>query len=310
MIEPVKPPRLRPGQHIRVVAPAGRVDGVKLRHAVEEIRGLGYTVSLGPHVETGFGYWAAGDAERAHDLNQAIRDPEVDAVFFARGGYGAMRILDDLEWSWWRRRPKILLGYSDCTALLASLYRHEGGIGFHGPVVESGDWSGANGQRALRLLNGESGRLHQDPLISVNGVMSPTGGTTGTLMGGNLSLVAALLATGHSWPFNIEHPVVLYLEDVGEAPYRLDRLLVQCRLAGVFERVSAVIFGEAWQCDAASERPGFSADEVIASELSRLKVPAFVGLPAGHGPHKETLPMGARVRLQDHWLELLEPAVI
>lgn len=306
MTEPVRPPRLRPGQHIRVVAPAGRVNGAKLRQSVEEIRGLGYTVSLGPHTEAGFGYWAAGDGERAHDLNQALGDPSVDAIFFARGGYGAMRILDLVDWERWRRRPKILLGYSDCTALFSSLYRHVGGVGFHGPVVESGDWAGDNGARAFRVLTGAVGRLHREPMISVTGLNNEV---VGTLMGGNLSLVAALLATRHAWPFQPSTPTILYLEEVGEAPYRLDRLLVHCRMAGVWDGVSAVIFGEAWGCTRPSPGSGFSAEEVIAAELSRLAIPTFVGLPAGHGPTKETLPMGARVRIRDRWLELLEPAV-
>jgi muramoyltetrapeptide carboxypeptidase len=300
-----RPPRLSPGGQIRVVAPAGRVQRERLLASTAWFRARGYRVSWGRHLGRGYGYFDASDGERAADFNEALHDPDVDAIFAARGGYGSMRILPLIDWAYWARHPRIFLGYSDCTAILAGLLRYGRQVGFHGPVMESTGWAGPNADWCLRWLSGDAGWLHPMPMTLVNGRAGD--GLTGHLIGGNLTLVAALLGTPWAWP--IGPNAILYLEEVSEAPYRVDRLLSQLALAGVLDRVGAVIFGQAWQCTGPADRPGFTVDQVIAEHLSRLKVPAYVHVPSGHGPFQVTLPMGAAVLLEKGRLRLTEPAV-
>jgi muramoyltetrapeptide carboxypeptidase len=289
----VWPPGLREGGHIRVVAPAGRL-GEGLEASAQWFRRLGYQVSFGTHISAGHGYLSAQDAARADDLNQAIQDPAVDAILAARGGYGSMRILPAINWASWRHRPRLFLGFSDCTAILAALVERAGLVALHGPMfLDTAGWTGDSGIWALKALRREGGPLHPDPMTSIGRVDGE--GIEGRLIGGNLSLVAALLGTPWSWKFSGS---LLYLEEVGEAPYRVDRLLMQLRLAGVFDQVRAVIFGEAWGCEGPPGRAGFSVETVIAEALGNLAIPAWVGLPAGHGPFKVTLPMGAVVRIE------------
>ena len=301
--DPVRPPQLRRGDRIRVVAPASAVDARAVERGAQDLRAAGYDVVIGRRVMGRFDYFSASDGERAADFNDAIYDPDARVILAARGGYGATRILPWIDWDAWRRHPRAFLGYSDCTAILAGLAR-AGLVGFHGPVLESGGWAEASGAWCLPWLEGAVGPLHPDPLVQLSGVSGE--GFSGILAGGNLTLLSHLVGTRWEWPWDMH--TLLVLEEVGEAPYRIDRMLTGLEAAGVWERVGAVVVGRLSRCDAADGR-GPTAEDVVVERLSRLRIPVYSALPSGHGGFQVTLPMGARVVLRHGRLWLPEPAV-
>ncbi len=301
-----QPRRLAPGSHIRVVAPAGRVDRDRLNLGIETLRQRGFTVSLGHHVWDRAGYLAGSDADRAADLEEALVDETVDAVILARGGWGSLRTLTCLHRERIADAPaKIVLGYSDITALHAYLSQLDW-VSFHGPLAES-DWRDQNGERALHVLSGGTGYLGDDPLEHLVDCGGWPEGAPATLIGGNLSVLTALLATPFLPP--LERGRVLYLEEVQEAPYRIDRMMTQLRLAGVLSRVRAVVFGEATRCAADPDVEGYTARDVVLTQCAAAGVDLYWGLAAGHGPTKWTLPLGWPVVLDGGRVRLRQPAV-
>ncbi|MCL6580401.1 MAG: LD-carboxypeptidase [Firmicutes bacterium] len=327
---PVKPPVLRPGDRVAVVAPAGPATPDVLAAGLKVLESLGLRVTLGRHVEARNGYLAGPDEARAEDLARALGDPDVRGVFFARGGYGSMRILPLVDLSVLKRDPKVIVGSSDVTALHLAVQRAAGLVTFHGPNVES------LGRGVTRftldcLARAVMTAAPLDVLPLPEGwpppkVLSP-GRATGVLAGGNLSLVAALLGT----PYEPDtRGRVLVLEDVGERPYRVDRLLTQLRLAGKLDRTAAVALGEFVDCRDPEESgaPGRArpetglgpemslgsetgpaslpgelpptVDGVLADRLAGLGVPVISGLPCGHGLQKWTLPLGVTATLDGY----------
>jgi muramoyltetrapeptide carboxypeptidase len=213
-----------------------------------------------------------------------------------------MRMLPYVDWVQWQRVRTAFCGYSDCTAILAAL-AGIGVAGFHGPVLESSGWD--EGMRHLQWPAGAIGPLHADPLVHLGG--PPADGWTGVLAGGNLTLVTALLGT--PWAFPLDADTFLVLEDVGEAPYRIDRMLTQLKEAGVWRRVGGVVVGQLTRCDGPAGAPGPTAAEVVAERLAGAGIPVYAGLPVGHGPSPVTVPLGVPVVLRDRRLWLEEPAV-
>jgi len=293
----VKPCVLRPGDRVAVVAPAGPVTPDVLATGLKVLESLGLRVTLGRHVEARNGYLAGPDEARAEDLAWALGDPDLRGVFFARGGYGSMRVLPLVDLSVLKRDPKVIVGSSDVTALHLAIERTAGVISFHGPNVES------LGHGVTRftldcLARAVMTAAPLDVLPLPEGwpppkVLSP-GRATGVLAGGNLSLVAALLGT----PYEPDtRGRVLVLEDVGERPYRVDRLLTQLRLAGKLDRAAAVALGEFVECRDPEET---TVDGVLADRLAGLGVPVISGLPCGHGLQKWTLPLGVTATLDGY----------
>lgn len=305
MIEANRPPRLVAGAHIRVVAPAGRVTKDRLELGIHTLRKRGYQVTLGEHIWDQDGYLAGCDQARAHDLEEALCDDAVDAVFLARGGWGTMRALALLSTTRISQaRPKIVLGYSDITALHAYL-NARGWVTFHGPVVEM-DWDSKNGSTALAVVSGETGALGDAPMEHLVQTGSWRDGSMHRLVGGNLSVFCSMIGT------SLLSPVagrVLFLEEVQEAPYRIDRMMTQLRLAGVLQSVNAVIFGEATRCVNNPEIENYSARDVVIAQCQAAAVDLFWGLPAGHGPEKLTIPLEYPLAIRQRRLFLTEPAV-
>lgn len=296
--DPIRPSRLGPGGRIRLVAPAARVDAKRVRLGQASLEALGFQVSLAPHLYAGTAYLAGSDQERADDLEAALTDPDVDGVFLARGGWGTLRALEYVH----RQRvaearPKVVLGYSDITALHAYL-NQLGWVTFHGPVAEM-DWREPNGRDALRLVGGASGRLGDGPMEQLYAGECDPREPTAPLCGGNLAVLTALVGTPFFPPVE---GAVLYLEEVGEAPYRIDRMLTQMRLAGVLAKVRAVIFGEATRCTANPDPEGYTAKDVVLHHCREAHRTLWWGIAAGHGPRKVTLPLGWPVTIRDGWL--------
>ena len=304
----IRPPALTPGARIALLAPAGPLAPGAVERAVARVREWGFEPVEGRFVHGRHGYLAAPDELRAADFNAALRDDSIDAIWCLRGGYGTMRILDALDWDALARRPKAVIGFSDNTALHLAIQRL-GIVSFHGPhpaTVELNPFSRAG--LARQLQSAEAAGVLPFPEGEECAEAVTPGAAEGRLVGGNLSLVAATLAT----PYAIDaEGAILFLEEVAEPAYRVDRLLSQLRLSGVLRSVAGIAVG------AFTESPDLEADdvplaeEVLRDRLGDLGVPVALGFPFGHVEDNWTLPLGVRARLDAGagTLELLEPAV-
>lgn len=312
-----KPARLRKGQTIGIVAPASNVDeNEETRFAIDVMRSFGFRVKLGEHIFSRTQYLAGTDRERADDVNRMFSDNGVDAIFCLRGGYGTPRILPFLDYDVIRRNPKILLGYSDITALLLAIHKMTGLIGYHGPIARQNfsDYTLSEFKRVL--FNPKSKTVIGSPppfearegyVDDENRITKFTGGTArGKLVGGNLSLLTALLGTPYEPDFKNR---ILFLEDVGESAYSIDRMLTQLWLAGRLQQVAGIAFGKF--TDAESSGNSYSIEEVIQMRCEPLGVPTVRGLMFGHVEDQTVVPIGIKAELDADTgtLTLLEPAV-
>jgi muramoyltetrapeptide carboxypeptidase len=275
--------------------------------AVDRVRAWGWEPRLGRHARGRRGYLSGTDEERAGDFNAALHDPEVDAIWCLRGGYGTMRVLPEIDWEALAARPRPVVGFSDNTALHLAIQRH-GIVSFHAPHPAAADFPAFSADLLRRALTmPEPAGLLPFPAGSAGRAETLRGGVAeGALVGGNLSLLTATLATAVSPRTD---GAILFVEEVGEAAYRVDRLLTQLRLAGVLERVAGVAVGAFTGADDAADAPSIA--EVLEDRLGDLGVPVATGFPFGHGADNWTLPLGVRARLDADagTLTLLEPAV-
>lgn len=281
-----RPPPLHRGARVALVSPAGPLGEADLQRAEDNARALGWDPVVGAHALARCGYLAGSDEERLHDLNAALADDSIDGIWCLRGGYGAMRLLERLDYAALRRRPKVLLGYSDITALHAALSTRAGVITFHGPTARAvlTPFSRRSLERALR--GEESCGEAPDATALV------PGRARGRLAGGNLAVLCALCGT----PFApVLDGAIVVLEDVGEAVYRIDRMLVQLRLAGLLTRCAGLVFGQFTEIPsgAVDERTARSAlDELLREAAEQIGVPCMAGAPVGHTDDQWTLPLG------------------
>ena len=279
-------PALPPGSLIGLVAPAGPMDAERLARVPALYASYGYRCRLYPCCQPREGYLAGPDAARLADLHAALADPEVDAIHAIRGGYGCMRILDGVDAALLRANPKLLIGYSDLTALHA-LWARDGLPSLHAPMSDmllpgrEADQGALFATLQQGLRAGDVLAPERDP-----GGLRVPGRATGRLIGGNLSLVAALLGT--PWAWNAEG-AILFLEDVNEELYRVDRLLTQLRLAGVFDAVAGFVLG--------SFTAATSPQALLGEMLGALGKPVLGGWPTGHGTPNRPLPLGVQVEL-------------
>ena len=300
-MKPVLPPPLPPGGSIGIVAPSGPIRPAALESGLAYLRERGYRVVEGTHLRRRHGYLAGTDAERSADLNRAMADPSLDAIIFARGGNGCGRILEDLDFSPLRSRPKIFLGYSDLTAFYSALQRATGIAGFYGPMVLNFNRPGKEfREKALWSV------LERRPgwnrfRLSRRGVLRE-GSAGGRLVGGCLSLLVSLLGTR----FDLDtRGTILFWEEVDEEPYRIDRMLNHLRMAGKFRDLKGMVVGRLEGCRPRGKTAGLPLREILADHLRGTRFPVVLDFPAGHAPGKMTLPLGLPARL-DTRVGLLE----
>jgi muramoyltetrapeptide carboxypeptidase len=303
----IRPVALRPGAGIALVAPAGPVAPEAVDRAADRVRAWGWEPRLGRHARGRRGYLSGTDEERASDFNEALRDPGVDAIWCLRGGYGTMRVLEEIDWAALVARPRPVIGFSDNTALHLAIQRREI-VSFHAPHPAAADFPAFSADLLRRALTvPEPAGLLPFPAGSAGRAGTLRGGVAeGPLVGGNLSLLAATLATAVS---PRAEGAILFLEEVGEAPYRVDRLLTQLRLAGLLGRVAGVAVGAFTEAGDATGAP--SVTDVLEDRLGDLGIPVAAGFPFGHVADNWTLPLGVRARLDAGagTLTLLDPAV-
>jgi muramoyltetrapeptide carboxypeptidase len=312
-----KPPRLRPGDVVGLVAPAGFSDDLEeLEQIKGTIAGMGLVPKVGEHVLTRYGYLAGTDVQRAADLNAMYADKDVRAVFAVHGGWGSARILPHLDWKTIRANPKLLIGFSDVTALHLAFAAQAGFPTIHAPNAANGwqeqtwnsFWSLAFQGGTPLLLNPDPG---PDTLLQERWRTATIRGgkASGRLLGGNLSVLAALVGTPYLPDFS---GAILFIEDTGEAEYRIDRMLTQLGQAGILRRVAGVVFGQCTGCHIdVPDYSGFTLPQVLAQHLVPLGVPAFSGALIGHIANQFALPVGVRAEIDAGAgsIRILEPAV-
>ncbi|MBV2148799.1 LD-carboxypeptidase [Sphingobium sp. AS12] len=299
----VKPPRLRPGDTVGLIEPAGFTDdGFDLDLVRETMLAMGLKPKDAPHLAQRHGYLAGKDADRASDINAMYADPAVKAVFAVRGGWGCARLLPYLHFATIRANPKLLVGFSDITALHLAFAAKAGFTTIHGPNAAS-SW-GQLSWDAFRAVafEGETPTFANPPgmedrLVQRTGRIRTfrPGVARGRLLGGNLTVLAALMGTGWLPDFT---GAILFIEDIDEAPYRIDRMLTQLALGGVLGKLAGVVFGQCSGCTAAGPSyGGFTLSEVLQQHLEPLGVPAFQGALFGHVANQYSLPVGVRAEI-------------
>ena len=299
-----KPRRLQAGDLVGVVAPAtATYQQVELEIVRESLQALGLKVRVGEHVMNRYGSLAGADKDRASDINRFFADRDIRAVLPTRGGWGSARLLPHLDFDTIRRNPKIILGYSDITALLNSIHARTGLITFHGPNG-GGRWDGYSLDWTKRVLFGGEAVTFSNPkttndrnvLTQIdNRIRTITPGRArGRLLGGNLSVLTGILGSPYVPSFD---GAILFLEDVDEQPYRVDRMMTQLKIAGIFERVRGVIFGTCTDCNPSAGFASFTLEEILNDHIKPLGVPAWQGAMIGHGMPQWTLPVGLEVEI-------------
>lgn len=285
-----KPPVVRRGDRVGLIAPASPLDPGEIELGIAHMRALGLEPILGRFAHARYGYLAGTDRERADDFNRMIADDEIRAIVALRGGYGTMRILDHLDYDALRARPKVVMGFSDMTAVLNAITRRSGIITFHGPVAARDSSFGDATRSAIKRT-----WMSTRPVgtLRAAGAQRLTGGTArGHIAGGNLTLVASLLGT----PYAIASAgSLLLLEETQEEPYRIDRMLTQLRLANVFHDAHGVVVGECTHCEAADN--SLSLEQVMHDRIGSVGRPSFMGAPVGHIDKQWVLPIGLEATL-------------
>lgn len=309
---PIKPAPLQPGDTIAFIAPAGELNQERMTLAKQRLEEMGFVIKQRDDLFRQWGYLAGSDEQRAAEIMDAFTDPDVDAIFPGTGGYGTTRILDKLDYKTIRRNPKILIGFSDVTALHLAINRKAGLVTFHSPNPQYGlgsednftEFSGQYFWRALMKSSYYDADGNKRPAgwsYEINGdVPQPKviakGKARGRLIGGNFSLVAATMGT----PYEIQtRGRILFLEDVSEAPYRIDRYLSTLRLAGKLDHVHGVILGKFTRTQKEGDDPSpFSVEQVFEQYFADADYPVIYDFPAGHFAQNATLPIGALVELE------------
>ena len=300
----ILPAPVYPGDIIGLVAPAGSiVNQNNLEKGIQFLKDAGYKVKFHRDFRNTDGYLAGPDNERTDEFNSLWSDPEVKAIIAARGGYGSLRMLDDLDLEQIRLNPKIFIGFSDLTVLLTAILKNTGLLTFHGPVVTTLDSIDEHSKKSfLDTLAGNFVKYIKPDRLTI---VRP-GNAEGMLLGGNLTTLAHLLATPYelSW-----QGAILFIEDIGESPYRLDRLLTHLSKAQKLDDLSGLILGTFTEDDR-TESPDL--EKCICDRILELignkNIPIWADFPVGHGSRNLTMPLGARVKMdsENSTLKLLD----
>lgn len=289
----VRPPALRPGDRVRVVAPAG-VPDTRLARGIQILQSFGLVVETGTHLYDKFGYLAGTDDDRLADLNAAFRDPGVRGVFAARGGYGTQRIIDRLDLAAVRRDPRVFVGFSDLTVLSGRLWTAARQVSFYGPMV---NWTDSR-TGPVEIESLRRAIMTTDPIVLTSDPAEPSaavtvpGTATGTLLGGNLTMIQASLGTDDLPDLR---GAILLFEDTDEGPYSYDRMLTHLTRSGALRRIAGVAVGQFTNAPVTAGQ--WTAAQAVQDRLGGLGVPVLGGLRIGHGNGQLTVPLGTRATI-------------
>jgi muramoyltetrapeptide carboxypeptidase len=303
----IHPPSLQIGDTVAIVAPAGPIeqhDG--LERGITALEKMGFRVKYEERIFQSSRYLAGDDAARAEELMFAFEDPSVRAIVGLRGGYGCSRLIHLLMEKRLRHHPKIFMGFSDLTTLHLFFRRRFGWITIHGPMATSPALGSISVDQENHLLSLWTDPDYRPVLSFAQLETWAPGKAEGTLIGGCLSLIVASIGT----PYEIRtEGKILFLEDQGEPPYRLDRMLTHLHLAGKLQSVAGILLGTFHDCE--PTQGNYSAEDILREILNRLRVPIIANFPAGHGADNWAIPLGAKVRIDSdsRSVEFLDPAV-
>jgi muramoyltetrapeptide carboxypeptidase len=308
-LKKIKPVRLKKGDTIALIAPAGAVfNKTHIEKIEKRLTSLGFKTKRGKTLFLQEGYLAGDDTLRAKELNGFFKDPSVNAILAMRGGWGCARILDMIDYELIKKNPKIIMGYSDITALLIAITTKTGLITFHGPMGYS-SWKQFSTQQVLNVLvEGKPYKLF-NPENYLEGLVTLSAGkSSGELIGGNLTVITSLIGTKYEPDWSNK---ILFLEETSEEPYRIDRMLWQLKLAGVYNKINGCVLGAFNKCDPEEPQKSFSLNQVLNQHFKHQKFPVYKGAAFGHIVPKFTLPIGAKVKINanDFYIELMEKSV-
>lgn len=297
---PLKPPALKPGDIVGVVAPAAAVERESLERGLELLHSIGLRARVSDRVFSRDGILAGSDRRRAEDLQAFFADPDIRAIFAARAGYGSGRLLPLLDFGAIALTPKPFIGFSDATFLLNNLLDRSGMVTIHGPMIaldfEVQDRHRRSFEHLRKLLTGELAGFEME----ARSVIHPGAGE-GELMGGCLSIIAAMAGTPYAPNFDGK---ILFLEDVGEKAYRIDRMLVQLRQSGALSRCAGIVFGAIIGARGDEPEAGLIS-RFVAEQTEKLEIPVLFGIEAGHGTANLSLPFGVRARIDSSTRRLI-----
>ncbi len=316
----VKPNRLHLGDTIGLIAPGWLITEAQLKESIEQIKQFGYVPFYSPRILGVNGYFSGTDEERAADVNEMFLNPHVKAIFCVNGGYGCTRILNLLNYKGIERNPKILVGFSDVSAILNAIQQKANLVTFHGPYSRTIKYDYNSSQFNSVAVNPTSNFVIESSQEDFNKssekaeysryTITP-GSAIGQLIGGNLTVVTSLIGTDYQLDFTNK---IVFLEDVGEEPYRIDRMLTQLIESGQLQKAAGIAFGIFQDCEK-SDRTyapnSFLLKEVIEERIKPLNIPAVYGLSFGHNKNNFTIPIGIKAKLNADakTIELLETAV-
>jgi muramoyltetrapeptide carboxypeptidase len=312
----IKPEALAAGDLLGLIAPSGCVRGPdQVERAVVAFERMGFQVKVGESCRSAYGYLAGEDTLRAADVNAFFADPEIHGIVCLKGGYGAPRILDAIDYGSISRNPKVFVGYSDITAMHLALGRLSSLVTFHGPmgisdVLVEGDEYSTRSWLAAVTSTEPIGRLENPTTAPGLRVLVP-GKARGKIVGGNLSLIAATMGT----PYGIDpRGKILFFEDIDERPYRVDRMLTQLRLAGMFDECAGMVLGDWNNCSPEDGKPSLSLEQVFRDIVAAAGKPVIMRLQAGHCSPSMTFPLGVEAVLdaevESPRLEIVEAALM
>jgi muramoyltetrapeptide carboxypeptidase len=304
----IKPPQLHIGDTIGLINPAGDIQPEDLQEIQSFLLTNGFKIKQGKYIFDQYGYLAGIDQDRATDVNEMFADAEVQALLTIRGGWGCNRILELLDYDLIALNPKIIMGYSDITSLLLAIYAKTGMITFHGAVALS-TWNDftINYMEKI-LLEKQILTLQNLPELKVETITSGT--ATGKIVGGNLAVLTSMIGSNYlpSW-----ENTILFVEEIGEDIYRIDRMITQLKLAGILNQISGFIFASCKNCqDLEDPSPTLTLNQVLADHIKPLNIPAWFGSMIGHITNKFTIPIGLNVEIDADLgtIKMLETAVI
>jgi muramoyltetrapeptide carboxypeptidase len=291
----IKPTALKAGDTVAISSPAGAVwDENQIEKFSDILKSFGFKVVIGKTLREKFGYFAGSDELRATEINELFANKNIKGIFCMKGGWGCARILDKLNYKIIKENPKVLIGFSDITALLLAITSKTGLVTFHGPVGNSG-WNEFTRSVFTSVLMTKKpftfpeNPIGEDKIYTIN-----PGKVSGELVGGNLTVLSSLIGSNYlpDWKNKI-----LFLEEAKEEPYSIDRMLTQVKLSGVLDSISGFVFGKCAKCLAEEPLKAFTFHEVILQHIQPLKIPAYYGAMIGHIENKLTVPLGIKVTM-------------
>lgn len=317
----IKAPKLNIGDKIGLVAPAWLITEKQLKLSIERVKMTGLEPIYSDKILGRNGYFSGSDNERADDFNNMIKNPEIKGIIFARGGYGCTRILDLIDYEQIKQNPKIIIGFSDNTALINTIYQNTGLITFHGPISKTihHDFSKQHFERIVvnpidkYVIESSDDDLQKSEIDKTfDRYTIKSGKAQGQLTGGNLTLICSMIGTSNQ--INLDDKIVM-IEEIEEEPYRIDRMLTQLINSGQLIKASGIAFGICKGCDKSDKSiapNSFTLRQVIEDRIKPLKIPAVYGLSFGHNKNNFTFPIGLNAELDADkmTIKLMEQAVV